>query len=167
MPMIKGHGHAVPLPLSLLIRDKTLLIRQKTFMLNWHQKQYLLVLNTMGMLSHLGFFFHYFSKKGNPGWPLINAGRMDIRIVFRGILSFEDDTHHKQNGDLWVEGTYQITHYKSNFAVSSAEGLCSLGIVPEVWRVHSWCSVAPTSVVGGLGENALSANSVHIHYSVR
>lgn len=39
---------------------------------------------------------------------------MAVRIVFkRQFYLLKIINNHKQNGDLWVEGIYQVTHFRS------------------------------------------------------
>lgn len=74
-------------------------------------------------------FFIHFSGIDNSEWPLINAGRMAIRTVFRGILSVEDNNHSKRVTCGWKAFT---TLYRSNFAASSAESVCLISVVLTV-----------------------------------
>lgn len=77
---------------------------------------------------------------------------MVVCIIFRGILSVKDNNHHKQDGDLWVEDRYQVTHYRRNSAEISVEFVS----FSEVLRVHTWFLEASISLLGAQGEKVLS-----------
>lgn len=129
-------------------------------MLSWHHMQYLLALNIVDMLFHLSFHFFsiHFAGIDDPELPLINAGRMAVRIVFKGVLSVKGNNHHKQNGDVWLRAFTKSLVNRSNFVVSSAEGMCLICIILrflESTPNSRWCQYES---LGGLGEKALLAS---------